>query len=189
MANEIIKNENECVSVELVEEKQKFNYNAKIGDEIIGLKIKCKRIKNDKLDFNSIKGMLFIPVFKKNKNGETVCEGKFNRWIDVHFKKDAFKGVSNECDVHNPDELTTGTLFVCKKGIQVPSKYVVTKDEIGEDVYPQIWIKSNVVGFIPYTPDDEMFEYHEPVKIDMNSECDEVTEEDQETVAFTDSNN
>lgn len=179
MANEIVKNEN--VKVKVIDEvKNLVDYNAKIGEDVVGLTIKCKRIKDDKkgIDFNSVKGMLFIPVYELNKKGDPVYKGDYNRWMDVHFTKVAFKGVPNECDVHSPEDLTTGTLYIRLKGIQVPSKYIVTKDEDGKDVYPEIWVKHSIVGFVPYTPDKSVFEYHKPEK---------VSEEDPETQSFTDS--
>lgn len=186
MANEITKNEN--VEVTIIDEvKDLIDYNAKIGEDVIGLQIKCKRIKNESVDFNSVKGMLYLPVYKLNKKGDQVYEGDKNRWLDVHFTKVAFKGVPNECDVHSPEDLTTGTLYVKLKGIQTPSKYVVTKDEDGNDVYPEIWIKNSIVGFVPYTPDKDMFKYHKPEKvIEYDEETGEITEDDPETQTFTD---
>lgn len=188
MANEIVKNEN--VEVTIIDEvKDLVDYNVKIGEDVIGLQIKCKRIKDDKkcIDFNSVKGMLFIPVYELNKKGDPVYVGDKNRWLDVHFTKVAFKGVPNECDVHSPEDLTTGTLYIRLKGIQIPSKYVVTKDEDGKDVYPEIWVKNSIVGFVPYTPDKDMFKYHKPEKvIEYDQETGEVKDDDPETQSFTD---
>ena len=186
MANEISKNEN--IEVTIIDEvKDLVDYNTKIGEDVIGLQIKCKRIKNDDVDFNSVKGMLYLPIYELNKKGELVYKKDGNRWLDVHFKKVAFKGVPNECDVHSPEDLTTGKLYVRLKGIQVPNKYVVTKDEDGNDIYPEIWVKSDVVGFIPYTPDKDVFNYHKPERvIEYDEETGEVTEDDQETKPFTD---
>jgi hypothetical protein len=63
----------------------------------------------------------------------------------------------------------------------------VTKDEDGNDVYPEIWIKHSIVGFVPYTPDKDMFKYHKPEKvIDYDQETGEVKDEDPETQSFTD---
>ena len=186
MANEIIKNEN--VEVTIIDEvKEVIDYNAKIGDDIIGLTIKCKRIKKGDLDFNSVKGMLYLPIYELNKKGDLVYKGDGNRWLDVHFMKIAFKGVPNECDVHSPEDLTTGTLYVRLKGIQVPSKYVITKDEDGNDIYPEIWVKNSIVGFVPYTPNKDVFKYHKPEKIiEYDEETGEIKDEDPETQTFTD---
>lgn len=180
MTNEIVKNES--LEMEIVEERKPvIDYNIKVGDDVIGLQIKCKKIKNDNNDFTSVKGLLYLPVYKL-QDDEMVFEGKKNRWIDVHFVRTAFKGTPKECEISTPDDLTTGTLYIRKKGIQVPSKYVVTKDEDGKDVYPEIWVRSDIVGFIPYTPDDDMFKYHEPIQEGKIS----VTEEDkEETQSFT----
>ena len=176
MSNEVVKNE-EVEVVEVVDNKEvKPDYNLKAGDKVIGLQIKCKRVKNDDVDFNSVKGLLYLPVFELNKKGDLVNRGKKNRWLDVHFKKVAFKGVPNECEVHSPEDLTTGTLYVKLKGIQTPSKYVITKDEDGNDVYPEIWVRSDIMGFIPYTPDEDVFKYH-----DTSRELDFEDDEDEDT--------
>lgn len=175
MTNEIIKNE--TGEIEIVEEKKPtIDYNAKIGEDVVGLQIKCKRVKNEKNDFISVKGLLYLPVYD---DGELI--GKRNRWIDVHFTKDAFKGVPNQCEIHTPDDLTTGTLYIKKKGIQVPSKYAILEDEDGNDVYPSIWVRGEIVGFIPYTPDDDMFKYHEPIQEGKYSE---VTQDDEITTPY-----
>lgn len=185
MANEIVKNEN--VEVEVVTDvKDIIDYNAKVGDDVVGLSIKCKRIKGDDYDFNSVKGMLYLPVYAINGKGDLIFKGYHNRWLDTHFKKVAFKSVPNECDIHSPEDLTTGTLYVRLKGIQTPSKYVVTKDEDGNDIYPEIWIKSDVVGFVPYTPDKDVFKYHKSEKYIENEETGEITQDDPNTTPFTD---
>ena len=186
MANEMVKNEN--VEVQVIDDlKEIIDYNAKVGEDVIGLQIKCKRIKNDDVDFNSVKGLLYLPCYELNSKGEMIYQGEKNRWLDVHFKKVAFKDVPNECSVHSIEDLTTGTLFIRLNGIQVPSKYVVTKDEDGNDIYPEIWVKKNIVGFVPYTPDKDVFKYHKTERvIETNEDTGEVvTEEDVATTPFT----
>lgn len=187
MTNELVKNEN--VSVEVVDNTSVIDYNVKKELNIVGLTIKCKKIKlQGKPDFNSVKGMLYLPVYDK----EGVFKGHHNRWIDVHFKQDAFTNNKGEgLEITSPQQLTTGTLWVRLKGVQTPSKYQVTEgqneDGTTKDVYPQIWIKSDVVGFTPYTPDEEVFKYHEPDKsINVNSETGEVLDTEGETKPFTD---
>ena len=140
----------------------------------------------DDYDFNSVKGMLYLPVYAINGKGDLIFKGNHNRWLDVHFTKVAFKGVPNECDIHSPEDLSTGTLYVRLKGIQTPSKYVVTKDEDRDDIYPEIWVKHSVVGFVPYTPDKDVFKYHKSEKYIENEETGEITQDDPDTNPFTD---
>ena len=63
----------------------------------------------------------------------------------------------------------------------MPSKYVILEDEDGNDVYPSIWVRGEIVGFIPYTPDDDMFKYHEPIQEGKYSE---VTQDDEITTPY-----
>lgn len=188
MSNEVVKNE--AVNVEVVEANKevKVNYNAKLGDDVVGLQIKCKRVKNGEVDFNSVKGLLYLPVYEFNKKGDLAFRGYKNRWMDVHFKRTVFKNVPSECDVHSAEDLTTGTLYVRLKGIQVPTKYIITKDEDGNDVYPEIWVRSDVVGFIPYTPDKDIFNYHNTAK-EIDFEDDEDSNEESATLSSEEVNN
>ena len=181
MANEIITKNNMDVKV----------LNQSNDEEIIGLQIKCKRIKDDtkKINFISVKGMLYLPVYElPKKDGEDlIFRGYHNRWIDVHFTMDAFNNVPEGCKVHKPDDLKTGMLYLEIGSIQVPSKYVITKDEDDNDVYPQIWIRGGICGLVPYKPNKDMFNYHKPEKIlETDPETGEVTLEDPESETFTD---
>ena len=124
-----------------------------IADEPRRLKIVCfkkKRKDNGKL-FNSVTGYVKLECF--NIDGES--EGVKTKGLQVHFRLDAFK---NALNVHSPEELKTGYLYVKAKGIQIPNVYKVTqaKDEDGELMYdedgnavykyPCIWIQSDVIG-------------------------------------------
>ncbi len=147
-------------------------YNSNASDDIVALSLIVKKIRTDKNSFKSIKVMMYLPCYSSNG-----FEGYNNRKIDVHFTKSAFDNVYEGCKIHKPDDLSTGTLFVRKKGIQAPSKYEVKVDDKGNKEYPQVWIKSDIIGFKPYTLDDEVFTYHKPVK-DAEYEVIEETDED-----------
>ena len=124
-----------------------------IADEPRKLKISCFRKKNKttKNIFNSVTGYVKLECF----DADGKSEGVKTKGLQVHFRKDAFKDAIN---VHNPDELKTGYLYVKAKGIQIPNVYKVSpkKDEDGEVMYdedgnmlyqyPVIWIQSDVIG-------------------------------------------
>lgn len=124
-----------------------------IADEPRRLKIVCFKKKNKKTNnlFNSVTGYVKLECF--DIDGKS--EGVKTKGLQVHFRKDAFK---NAVNVHTPDELKSGYLYVKAKGIQIPNVYKVTqeKDEDGNLVYdedgnavykyPCIWIQSDVIG-------------------------------------------
>ncbi len=124
-----------------------------IADEPRRLKIVCFKKKNKKTGnlFNSVTGYVKLECF--DIDGKS--EGVKTKGLQVHFRKDAFK---NAVNVHTPDELKSGYLYVKAKGIQIPNSYKVTqaKDEDGELLYdedgnavfkyPVIWIQSDVIG-------------------------------------------
>lgn len=124
-----------------------------IADEPRRLKIVCFKKKNKKTGnlFNSVTGYVKLECFDIDGNSE----GVKTKGLQVHFRKDAFK---NALNVHTPDELKSGYLYVKAKGIQIPNSYKVTqaKDEDGELMYdedgnavykyPSIWIQSDVIG-------------------------------------------
>ena len=116
------------------------NFHQNLGDEPRRLKIavkKCKT-KDGKKTFLSVKGYMRIAVYE---NDEFI--GNKVRKIDVHFTKDAFKG----CELLSGiDELKSGYLYVRAKGLQLPPVYKIEKGEKGEDIYPAIWIKSDIIG-------------------------------------------
>lgn len=124
-----------------------------IADEPRRLKIVCFKKKNKTTNnlFNSVTGYVKLECF--DEDGKS--EGVKTKGLQVHFRKDAFK---NAINVHTPDELKSGYLYVKAKGIQIPNSYKVTqaKDENGELMYdedgnaiykyPCIWIQSDVIG-------------------------------------------
>lgn len=159
--------------------------NRNLGKGTIAISIRCKRIKdaNKKLDFNSVKGYKRVQVI----NDDSVNEGIKGRWIDVHFTKDAFKSVPQECGVHSADDLTTGVLYVQALFIQSPRVYKVTEDdETGELKYPQIWIKGGIIGFEPLVDTQEDFNYV-PTKDDkvIDAQPYEVISDEPETSETT----
>lgn len=179
MANEIIQATSDVATVE----PKKYNKN--VGNKVIAISIKCRRIKDasKKLDFNSVKGLKYLTVISE----EGVNEGKKNRWLDMHFTKDAFKNVPAECDVHSADDLTTGFLYVQAKYIQSPRTYQVKEDEeTGEMIYPQIWIKGGIIGFEAYVSDQDEFDYHEFDSIDAEEVetklIEEASDEEETTI-------
>ena len=117
------------------------DFHQNLGDEPRRLKIavkKCKT-KDGKKTFLSVKGYMRIAVYDKDEN----FIGNHVRKIDVHFTKDAFKG----CDLLSGiDDLKSGYLYVRAKGLQLPPVYKIEKGEKGEDIYPAIWIKSDIIG-------------------------------------------
>ena len=139
--------------VQLPDFKKADNNVVTIADEPRKLKILCfkKKNKTTKNIFNSVTGYVKLECF--DENGKS--EGVKTKGLQVHFRKDAFKDAIN---VHNPDELKTGYLYVKAKGIQIPNVYKLTplKDEDGNVIYnkdgnmlyqyPVIWIQSDVIG-------------------------------------------
>lgn len=154
MANDVVSIDNNAAVV-----MESPNYNKKTGDKVLTLTIKCRPVKTDETEFNSVSVLKYLPVIKDGKN-----IGKRNMWISLHFTKDAFKGVPNECEVHTPDDLMSGFLYVKAKAVQSPKVYEVKEDEkTGELVFPEAWIKKPncIVGFEPYVSEQEEFDYHE----------------------------
>ena len=125
--------------------------NVDLGNEPRRLRIKCRTGKtaSGKL-FNSITGYCKLPVY----DGNDFVGVKIKR-ISVHFRKNAFKDAMN---VHSPEELKSGYLYVKAKGLRLPSVYKITEetDKDGNIIYnedgtaklkyPEIWIESDVIG-------------------------------------------
>lgn len=156
MTNEITKNEN--VAVEVVNEKPAFDF-VTAGEKVIRISIKCKiekRLDNGK-PFNSIKGLKHLTVIDE----DGVDIGKHNRWLDLHFRQDAFKVDKQESrNFDDLMDLKTGFLYVIAKYIDSPKKYVIKEDEeTGELKYPEIWIRGGIVGFEPLVAEQDEFDY------------------------------
>lgn len=177
MANEITVTQNGVATV--VDAKI---YNKNLANEVRCIQIKCRKVKTEKNTFNSVKGYKKLYVI----NEEGINEGKQGRWIDVHFTKDAFKGVPADCEVHSSDDLSTGYLYVKAKYIQAPRKYqVVENEETGELEYPSMWIKGGIVGFEAYVDSQDDYDY-EPSKNSNVIEAEtKLVEEEPETEETT----
>lgn len=162
MANEIINVENGTII-----NAPKPNYNKNLGETFLAITIKCKKVKTSKgIIFNSVKVLKYMEVI-----ADGVSEGKKMRWLDGHFTTKAF---TSDCCVHQPADLTTGTLYVKAKGIQSPRVYEVKEDidENGNVIYnedgtaklkyPDVWFKDDsIVGFEAYVSSQDEFDYHE----------------------------
>ena len=143
MSDLVLKNEG---SVEVVS----------VVSNIIKITIKCKKIKLEKNSFNSVKALMYLPVYDNDGN----YLGKYNRWIDMHFTKDAFKTAPE--GISSVDDLSTGTLYVEASSIQAPNVYRVKEDEnTGELSYPTIWIKGGIKQFEKYVVSQDAFNHHE----------------------------
>ena len=165
MQNEVAEVKDEVVVID-----NKVNYNKKTGEVVIPISIKCKRIKTDKVNFNAVSGLMYLPVIE---NG--VDLGEANRWLNIHFTKDAFKNVPDECDAKSIEDLKTGTLYVKAQFVQAPSRYEVqVNEETGELEYPNIWIRGGIMGFEPYVVSADRFAYHKKEKV-QDAEVTEAT--------------
>lgn len=155
-----------------------------IADEPRRLKIVCFKKKNKTTNnlFNSVTGYVKLECF--DIDGKS--EGVKTKGLQVHFRKDAFQ---NAINVHTPNELKSGYLYVKAKGIQIPNSYKVTqaKDENGELMYdedgnaiykyPCIWIQSDVIGL------EEMVTSQTALNVDededvVDAETNEVVDEE-----------
>ena len=159
MSDLVLKNEG---SVEVVS----------VVSNIIKITIKCKKIKLEKNSFNSVKALMYLPVYDKDGN----YLGKYNRWIDMHFTKDAFKTAPE--GISSVDDLSTGTLYVEASSIQAPNVYRVKEDEnTGELSYPTIWIKGGIKQFEKYVVSQDAFNHHE-----TNQKLIDATDTDKVTI-------
>ena len=118
-------------------------------------------------------------------------EGVKVRKLDVHFRKKAFTGAMN---VHSPEELKSGYLYVRAKGLQLPNRYQVSikQDEDGNDLYneegyailkyPIIWIQSDIIGLEEFVTSQEALDVDEDENIvptSYNEETGEVEDYEQ----------
>lgn len=169
-----------------------------IADEPRRLKIVCFKKKNKTTNnlFNSVTGYVKLECFDIDGNSE----GVKTKGLQVHFRKDAFK---NAINVHTPDELKSGYLYVKAKGIQIPNSYKVTqaKDEDGELMYdedgnavykyPVIWIQSDVIGLEEMVTSQTALNVDEDedvvdAEIKVDEETGEVVEEDIKQYDYND---
>ena len=132
---------------------KKENGAVTIADEPRKLKITCFKKKNKTTGnlFNAVTGYVKLECF--DENGKS--EGIKVKGLQVHFRQGAFKDSLN---VHNPDELKTGYLYVKAKGLQIPNAYKLKPKKDDDDnvmydkdgnmlySYPVIWVQSDVIG-------------------------------------------
>ena len=154
-----------------------------LGEEPRRLKIKCRTGKtaSGKV-FNSITGYCKLPCY----DGDDFIGVKVKR-MSVHFRKIAFKDAVN---VHSPEDLKTGYLFVKAKGLRLPPVYKVTEetDKEGNIVYnedgtaklkyPEIWIESDVIGLQEFVTSQQALEIDETNEI-MDAKVEEPVDESE----------
>ena len=103
----------------------------------------------------------FYTKMKLVKSGEE-DKGIQEVWVNVKFRK--------EVDTKN---LKSGYLVVDSKQLNAPFKYEIKKDEDGNNVYPEVWVRE-IKKFIPIEVNHQQNEF--------------VTEEDVTTEEYQDSN-
>ena len=164
--------------------------NVDLGNEPRRLRIKCRTGKtaSGKL-FNSITGYCKLPVY----DGNEFIGVKVKR-ISVHFRKNAFKDAMN---VHSPEELKSGYLYVKAKGLRLPSVYKVTEetDKDGNIIYnedgtaklkyPEIWVESDVIGLQEFVTSQQALEIDETNEI-MDAEVEEPVDESESVADLED---
>lgn len=180
------------------------NYNLN-QEQILALQIKRRPIetKNNGKQF-VFDVLMNLSVYKDVEDAESEMttkeyQGKLNRWVGLHFRKDAFDNIPQECKIHKVDDLSTGTLFVRASSVKPPKEYYphfedkpsidwTNEEEVKYDedgtipqifVRPKCWIhKDGIVGFIPYAPTQDDFTY-KTNDVDSSS-LEETTEESEE---------
>ena len=160
-------------------------FNKANQEEILELSIKQRTIdtKNGKQKVFDV--LMNLSVYKDIEDAESgvvtkTYLGEKNRWVGLHFRKDAFSNIPNECKVHNIDDLSTGKLYVRASCVYPPKEYYPHYEDKEQNdwtdeeqekfendgVTPQVlirpacWIhKDAIVGFIPYRPSQDRFTY------------------------------
>lgn len=164
-------------------------------DQILELSIRQRKIDTKNGKQKVIDVMMNLPTFKdiEDESGLVVktYQGDLNRWISLHFRKDAFNNLPSECKLKGIEDLSTGKLYVKATSVFAPNEYYVEKEEKNEDAwttrerldfeekgvtpvikkYPECWIHANgIVGFLPYRPSQDRFTYK---KKNQNSDPEE----------------
>ena len=163
--------------------------NQNYGEDLFALRIKVKNQKTKKGNtFKKVDVLMFLPVYKdiEDESGMTTKTliGERNRWVGLHFRKDAWKDVFEGCSVKSIEDLSTGTLFVRKKDVKPPKEYYVQKKNVKDwtpeeekqydengvvpVVFPSCWIHGGICGFIPYVADDSRFAHNGRVENDVD---------------------
>ena len=166
--------------------------NQNFGDDLYELTIKVKNQKTKKgITFKKVDVLMYLPVYKDVKDetsGLTIKTliGTFNRWVGLHFRKDAWRDVFDGCSVKSIEDLSTGRLYVRKKDVKAPNEFYIQpkkQEEWSEEerkqydengiipvIYPSCWIHGGICGFIPYVKDDSFFTYNGQVKEDVDED-------------------
>lgn len=193
--NEVVVVKSNVLSVESKDVQIPDFNNVNIGEEPRRLKINVRKAKKPSGElFNSITGYAKLPVY----DGDTFVGVKVKR-MSVHFRKTAFKGSTN---VHTPEDLKSGYLYVKAKGLRIPNVYKVTEkldkdgnvmyNENGEAIlkYPEIWVESDVLGLMEFVTSQSALDVDGDDNVidgeasNVNPETGEVIEDDiKEAVA------
>lgn len=163
-----------------------------LGEEPRRLKIKVRNAKKPNGGvFKSVSGYAKLPVYE----GDTFI-GIMVKRMSVHFRKVAFNGAAN---VHSPEELKSGYLYVRAKGLRIPPIYKITektdkdgnvlynKDGTAKLKYPEIWVESDVLGLEEFVTSQSALDVDsdsDVVDATINEETGEVLEDNaREAVA------
>lgn len=129
--------------------------------------------KKDGSTFNKVYTFVIMDTYTKDNR----YVGKQVHKVEMHFKKTAFKGASN---VHSPEDLSSGYLFVRVEGCKVPTVYRigqkkdkdgnVLKDEKGNIIpkFPEVWIESDILGLEPFKVTQDALDvdnYNSPIEV------------------------
>lgn len=194
MSNAIkIRSTESCAVIVPDFEKERKGDAPTIADEPRRLKISVstKKKSDGSGTFKAVKGYVKIEVI----NDEGASEGVKVKRLDVHFRKDAFKGAMN---VHTPEDLKSGYLYVRAKGLQIPPFYKIEEkkddngnviyDENGEAMlkYPSIWIQSDIIGLEEFVTSQHALDVDEDENIvptsynEETGEVEDYTQYDEE---------
>lgn len=135
----------------------------------IKMRVYCEMQETDGNRWNKVKAFMFLPCY--DINGKYL--GKFNRWLEVHFRRDAFKK-SKDSNVSDIEDIVSGDLYVYAKDVDAPRKYQpkYAKDKDGNVIiqskgkhkgepkveYPTIWIQGGIIGNIPFVASQDAFD-------------------------------
>lgn len=162
-----------------------------LGDEPRRLRIKVTKGKKETGEtFNKITGYCILDIYEGVEDEAKYVRTGVKR-ISVHFRKVAFKGSAN---VHSPEDLVSGYLYVKAKGLRLPSVYKlryekdkdgnILYDANGEAIikYPEIWVESDVLGLQEFVTTQDALDvdkYADAVEVKYDEETGEVVDESE----------
>lgn len=166
--------------------------NENYGDDFYELSIRVKNQKTKKnTTFKKVDVLMNLPVYKDVTDENTGLTtktyiGTFNRWVGLHFRKDAWKDAFVGCSAKSIEDLSTGRLYVRKKDVKAPNEFYIQpkkEEDFTEEerkqfeesgiipvIFPSCWIHGGIGGFIPYVKDDSFFTYNGQVKEDADED-------------------